>query len=121
MSIEKLRALKAIRKADKAIFSNSEVMPEAWKATQCELQFVQKAITRGKQVRVLRSGWPDFLVEEEGKFYAVEVKAPGDVIRPSQRRMFTTLEAMGVSVFVWSPKSPDRLQPWRRFEKKVRK
>lgn len=67
-----------------------------------------------KRLRVHRSGWPDFLVEAEGGTYAVEVKAANDVVRLNQAIMFDALERSGIPVYVWEPKSPGRLTPWRK-------
>lgn len=50
---------------------------------------------------VLRSGWPDLLVRDHhGRDYAVEVKAPGDRVRPNQRTMHAALAALGVCTVV---------------------
>ncbi len=69
-----------------------------------------------KRSRVYRAGWPDFVVEDAGKLYAVEVKArKSDALRPSQVAMFAVMERMGVQVFIWIPQSPNTLRPWRRW------
>jgi VRR-NUC domain len=64
----------------------------------------------------LRAGWPDFLAWRKGKIIGVEVKSPGDEIRPSQRRMFRAFGKAGIHVFVWDPRDPERLTPWEKFQ-----
>jgi len=89
------------------------------KLTPTEQAFCALAASRGR--RVIRNGWPDFLVEDPktGKMIAVEVKSNVDALRPEQRRMFAALERLGIRVFVWRPKSPRSLSPWS--SKKLRK
>ena len=80
-----------------------------------ELAFVGKALSRGKGGRVLRDGWPDFLIVESGAAYAVEVKSSTDILRPSQFEMFCALEELGIKVMVWNPDKPDVLMPFRKW------
>jgi hypothetical protein len=62
-----------------------------------------------------RHGWPDFLVHIESLGYVgVEVKAGEDELRASQIDTFAVLEQIGLRVFVWHPRQPDRLVPWRK-------
>ena len=82
--------------------------------TDTEAAFLARSELRGK--RAHRSGWPDFLVvdPESGATIGVEVKAdPGDPLRPSQIAMFEALEVV-LRIFVWTPRSPETLTPWRR-------
>lgn len=82
--------------------------------TPAERQFVAAAVKRGVK-GMHRSGWPDFLVElESGRSIGVEVKAPGDSLRPNQISMFEALERAGLQVFIWRPKHAERLVHWRR-------
>jgi hypothetical protein len=89
------------------------------KLTTIEQAFCAMAANRGR--RVIRNGWPDFLVEDPktGKTIAVEVKSNVDALSPEQRRMFAALERLGIRVFVWRPKNPRSLSPWS--SKKLRK
>ena len=89
----------------------------AW-ANGCNLaegKFAQRAVAKGLG-GVHRAGWPDFLIEEPGGgIYAVEVKTDADEIRPNQATMFTALDTNGVRVYVWNPRTPGRLVPWRTY------
>ncbi len=62
-----------------------------------------------------RGGAPDFLCELDGCVLGVEVKRGEDKISPSQARMFAALERARVPVFVWDPRMPSALVPWRRY------
>lgn len=68
-----------------------------------------------KKGRAWRSGWPDFLVEQDGRFMFVEVKAGNDKVRPNQYATFSALEAAGLRVFVWNPKNPHALTPFQEY------
>jgi hypothetical protein len=80
-----------------------------------ERAFVDKLVSRGKQASILRSGWPDFLITEGKKTYAVEVKVRPDVVSVKQAQMFTALNALGIAVFVWTPNEPNTLIAWRKW------
>ncbi len=54
----------------------------------------------GRGAVVLRRGWPDFLVFEREKLYVVEVKGPGDDVRPSQQVVLAALARQGISTYV---------------------
>ena len=47
---------------------------------------------------VLLNGWPDLLVERDGRIVAYEVKGPGDTLRPNQERMHAALRRAGIVV-----------------------
>jgi hypothetical protein len=79
-----------------------------------EGRFVELLLKRKPGAKAHRSGWPDFLIEHEGKTIAVEVKNGTDKVRPRQRRMFEALERAGIRVYVWHPRFPDKLRPWRK-------
>lgn len=78
-----------------------------------EREFLARAM--GKDARVLRNGWPDFLVERDGETFAVEVKRGTDDISGAQARMFEALERAGIKVYVWNPRKPEAAVPWRKF------
>jgi hypothetical protein len=84
-----------------------------WSTNGTELRFVLQAEEKG--AKVFRAGWPDFLIEQDGKATLVEVKTNSDMIRPNQARMFAALERLGLKVFIWNPARPDRLAHWRRY------
>lgn len=87
------------------------VLPE--RLTVAEQQFVVHAAGKGK---AFRGGWPDFLLEREGqKPIGIEVKKGGDQLRPAQVKMLAALERAGIDSFVWDPRRPDRLVPWRKY------
>lgn len=49
----------------------------------------------------LRNGWPDYLVRnEDGSFYAVEVKTPNDHLSYAQAEMLSWLASAGVDVYI---------------------
>lgn len=89
------------------------------RCNEAEMRFVHKAFSKalrdGLKIQVLRNGWPDFLVIEDGRGYAVEVKQPTDSVRPNQATMFEVLESLGILVYVWCPKNPNTLKPWRKW------
>lgn len=81
-----------------------------------ESAFIEKVLSRGNNARVLRSGWPDFLITESwGTTYAVEVKRVPDVVSQSQVDMFSALEELGMKVYIWDPANPDRLGDWKKW------
>jgi hypothetical protein len=59
----------------------------------------QKLIERG--ATVMRRGWPDFAVFENGSFYAVEVKQKGDVLSTEQQVILRALADEGIDTYVW--------------------
>lgn len=64
-------------------------------------------------------GLPDLLVGIAGKMYLVEVKMPGEPLKPAQEKTFAALRAVGVPVFIAEEPSDMRalldgaLMPWR--------
>jgi hypothetical protein len=90
-------------------------MENGWtEGKSAEDQFKAQAIEQGW--KVVRAGWPDFLLTGLGpRPVFVEVKGVGDRIRPSQKRMFAALELAGVRVYVWWELTPNSLIPWRKF------
>lgn len=84
--------------------------------TTTEEQFIVYARRRSRMTTIHRNGWPDFLLQENGKSFGVEVKANAlDRLRPSQVAMFEALERTGLPVFVWSSDKRGTLTPWRRW------
>jgi hypothetical protein len=81
--------------------------------TPAEGAFLLRALKQGS--KVLRNGWPDFLVERDGEVFAVEVKQGPDDLSDAQVRMFAALERVGLKVYVWAPKHSKKAVPWRRF------
>ncbi len=81
---------------------------------EAEERFRRLMLERG--AKVLRSGWPDFLViTAAGSALAVEVKSDGDRMRPAQVRTFEALEAAGLEIRVWWARRPESLMRWREF------
>jgi hypothetical protein len=77
-----------------------------------ETAFLELAKTKG--MRVLRGGWPDFLVEGvDGRTVGVEIKHSSSGVSAAQREMFAALVAAGVPVYVWRP-GTGALVPWAR-------
>ena len=73
--------------------------------------------------RVLRAGWPDFLLKHKttGEVFGVEVKSETDRLSRSQARCFALLGEAGLNVYVWSPTAPKVLTPWRAYLKRTQK
>ena len=94
---------------------------ESWKAglVRAERDFVSRLLIRHPKARWFRHGWPDFLLEENGKTFAVEVKF-SDGISKRQARMFEALESAGIPVFIWNPRHPNALTPWRSYREAQR-
>jgi hypothetical protein len=92
-----------------------EQLRRRYRVNEREAQFIARVVLKHKsKASVYRSGWPDFLLVEDGRAYAVEVKqGPNDRIRYRQAVMFEALESSGLRVYVWSPQTADRLTPWR--------
>lgn len=64
-----------------------------------------------------RAGFPDLVIAGLGGVLFAELKTPGDIVRPAQRRWLSTLEASGlVSVAVWRPLDLGRLEIQRRLD-----
>lgn len=83
--------------------------------TDAEERFIAALLERHPKAQWFRHGWPDFLVEEDGLIFAVEVKHANDPVRPRQARIFEALERAGVSVYVWHTGNPRRLLRWKHF------
>ena len=74
-----------------------------------------KRMARDAGLITHRPSWPDYLLEDREGCFAVEVKAAGDAVSPSQRASFDLLERLGVRVYVcWDPSGPVLLlRRWR--------
>lgn len=94
-----------------------ELKVRAGAAVGNEAESFFRAYAEAKGCRVLRAGWPDFLLDDPktGKAFGVEVKSDIDAISTPQVRCFALLERLGVPVYIWSPSTPGRLKPWRRY------
>lgn len=81
-----------------------------------ESMFVGRLATKHPNVQHLRHGWPDFLCEDmqSGKIFAVEVKHGQDRMSERQSAMSELLERAGIPVYVWRPKFPHRLVPFKK-------
>lgn len=90
--------------------------PEHLGLVWSEKQFVRYAKAKGRQP-IIRAGWPDFIMHTaEGKPVFVEVKQDReDRLRPSQIRTFKALQRAGITVYVWSPPTADKLIPWDKW------
>lgn len=72
-------------------------------ASHAEAAFCRQAMQNGWTVR--KRGWPDFLIEQEGRLYAVEVKRDAPVLKREQAEVMELLERAGVRCLVWTPKT----------------
>ena len=89
------------------------------------------AVARKHGYRVLRNGWPDFLLVRRGHKFCVEVIKAQGFPKPHQRQMFETLRRLGVPVLLsidgtWPPvKKLVRRQPrvpsWTARRKRPRR
>lgn len=50
---------------------------------------------RGKEMAV-QPGWPDLLIYVDGQGYCIEVKRPGEYLRPLQKEMAHQLDRQGI-------------------------
>lgn len=83
-----------------------------------ERDFLARAMRKGFEAH--RHGWPDFLLEgKDGSFIGVEVKSRGYEVNPVQARTFAALERLGVRVYVWDAREPEKLQPWQNYMVKL--
>lgn len=78
-----------------------------------ETKFREAAATKGWNVH--RRGWPDFVLTTETETLLVEVKSWDDKLSKGQRTLFEAIERLGVKVYVWWEREPDKLMPWRKF------
>jgi hypothetical protein len=50
---------------------------------------------------VVNKGWPDFMVfSNQDDFFLVEVKGPGDTVKPQQRVVLEQLASRGIDVYI---------------------
>jgi len=86
-----------------------------FKVTASEKTFLGFMEKYRPELRLLRSGWPDFLViDDENRLHAVEVKAYPDTLRKNQRECIEALELVGLETHVFRADQGD-LVTWRRF------
>jgi len=53
--------------------------------------------------KILRNGWPDFLLIKDSKISFVEVKGSSDKLRKPQIKMLKVLNHYGLSCYIWNP------------------
>jgi len=80
--------------------------------SRAENTFKARALDKGW--RVHRPSWPDFLIERDKGWFAVEVKSKTDHCSREQIKTFDALERLGVKVFLWREAKPDILERWKR-------
>jgi hypothetical protein len=72
-----------------------------------------------------KAGYPDFLMEKDGKYFWVEVKSNRGIISLNQERMFALLEKLfGLPVYIiriWDNEALVPWRKWRRFESRGHK
>lgn len=59
-------------------------------------------LARRKGFRIYKQGWPDFLIEKDGKYMGVEIKE-GNKLGEHQWLMHQALEKAGLKVIVITP------------------
>lgn len=125
--LSKLKVQKLVRqieKADEAAVERRrehQRRPTVERVNDREREFMQAIGKRAPTAKLLRSGWPDFLVEHDGRVYAIEVKAPSDDLSDRQREMFEALERVGIKTYVWAvSQGRELVVPWRRWQRKRR-
>ena len=70
--------------------------------SDAEHRFKQQAIDKGW--KVLKNGWPDYLIYKDNEIAFVEVKDGSDRLRPNQIEMLKLLSKFGLKCFTWRPK-----------------
>jgi hypothetical protein len=67
---------------------------------------------------VIKSGWPDFMVVSgPNEIFLVEVKGPGDEIRPHQRVVLEFLARAGINTYIRWPDGYEAIGssiPWEQ-------
>lgn len=66
---------------------------------RAEAYAFHKLLSKG--YTVLKRGWPDFLVLAGDELLLIEVKGPGDEVRPSQRVVLEALARKGLNVYIY--------------------
>lgn len=112
---------KAIEKVSRDIAAIEASRSAATILTPARAEFLSIAESRGKIA--LHTGWPDFVVEDpsSGAVVAVKVVRDTDQLTPAHERMFTMLEHGRVHVYIWNPRYPHTLTPWRRWSLEPRR
>lgn len=100
----------------------SQIPPSTAKLNEQERKVATALEAHG--FKVLRNGWPDFLVIGRGRdrrwtAFALEVKTPGDKLSEAQRSMASALKRMGLPVYVTSSTLTDWERVWNRWEGRV--
>lgn len=84
----------------------------------CDAESVFAFKARQRGCTIVRGGWLDFImIEKGGKPVFVEVKSRSDKLSDWQRKNFAALELAGVKVKVWWAMFPDKLMPWKKFDR----
>ncbi len=100
------------KKQTQSIFkmANPPALDSIQTSSESEQKFVRKAKDKGW--RVLKNGWPDFLlfrksVDGQIEIQAVEVKQVhgDDPLRECQKLMLSLLTILGIPCYVWSSES----------------
>ena len=67
--------------------------------TECIKQFEKEGFTVIKTIRLNKSGYPDLMCMKKGITIWVEVKEPGDTLKPLQKKIIDELIANGFKAF----------------------
>lgn len=70
-----------------------------------ESEVIVHNILMNRGCNILTNGWPDFLVEENGTFFGVEVKGYHDRLRGNQFKMLNALRLAGIQSFIYKRKN----------------
>lgn len=81
-----------------------------WSANKTEWKFVDFMRAVRPKSEVHRGGWPDFLVESDGKIVCVEVKSGGNFPTVNQIRCMQLLEKAGIECYIWQNSKLTRIQ-----------
>ncbi len=86
--------------------------------SEAERCFYERAAAKDEH-EIHRGGWPDFLLASKvtGKLFGVEVKSETDLLSRGQVKCFAMLEKAGIPIYVWQPRRPAVLAPWRTWFK----
>lgn len=86
-----------------------------WRVNPSEAAFLGYAKKTSPNAKILRGGWPDFLmIDEDGSLCCVEVKSWANKLRSNQLACIKALELVGVQTLIFRSNLGDVVS-WRKF------
>lgn len=83
----------------------------------CERRLEETALK--EKFKLLRGGWPDYVLIKGGKVTFIEVKPNGAHISEVQSRMFSLIKALGWQVMIAVNGDLEDLIPFEEYEKQM--